>query len=167
MAHNSDAELIAKVRQATAKYLDVKKSKADGYQMVNTMEANMGYHFLNKNIPGFALDKPNLLLSVKHDDSSFQLAGIEWGWPKGKQPKNLPFKNAQWAIHENACHYQDGSKAHKASPKEKPQVLHRFRVLASALIDCSRLGLVSESRGGVQGSQHDSIAVQQELGLSF
>jgi hypothetical protein len=27
MAHNSDAELIAKVRQATAKYLDVKNPR--------------------------------------------------------------------------------------------------------------------------------------------
>lgn len=121
MAHDSDATLIAKVRQATAKYLDVKKARADGYEMISTMEANMGYHFLNKNIQGFALGKPNLLLYVKHDDGSFQLAGVEWGWPKGKQPKTLPFKNVQWRDHGGACHYKDGTETHKASPESCPK----------------------------------------------
>lgn len=122
MAHNSDAALIAKIRQATVKYLDVEKAKADGYMRVSRMAPNMGYHFRNPKIRGFAIDKPNLLLYIKHDDGTFQLAGVEWGWPKGKQPKNLPFENVQWREHENACHYKDGSEARNiASPKSCPK----------------------------------------------
>ncbi|MBT3351428.1 MAG: hypothetical protein HOC91_00490 [Nitrospinaceae bacterium] len=120
-AHKSDATLIAKIRQATAKYLDVKNAKADGYRMASNMVPNMGYHFRNAKIRGFEVDKPNLLLYIKHDDGSFQLAGVEWGWPKGKQPKSLPFKNAQWRDHGAACHYKDGTETHKASPKSCPK----------------------------------------------
>ncbi len=121
-AHPSDAKLIAAIRQATAKYLDVEKAKADGYKRVSRMAPNMGYHFINSKIRGFAIDKPNLLLYIKHDDGTFQLAGVEWGWPKGKQPKELPFKNIQWREHGAACHYRDGTEAEDvASPKNCPK----------------------------------------------
>jgi hypothetical protein len=78
-AHSSDAKLIAAIRQATAKYLDVEKAKADGYRMTTRMIPNMGYHFINPKLRGFAIGKPNLLLYIKHDDGSFRLAGVEWG----------------------------------------------------------------------------------------
>jgi hypothetical protein len=122
MAHPSDTKLIAAVRQATAKYLDVEKAKADGCRRMSNMVPNMGYHFLDAKIRGFALGKPNLLLYIKHNDGSFQLAGVEWGWPKGKQPENLPFKNIQWRDHGAACHYRGGSEVHDvASPKKCPK----------------------------------------------
>ena len=115
------AQLIAKVRKATMKYRDVEKAKADGYIKVSRMVPNMGYHFRNLKIRGFDLGKPNLLLYVKHDVGNFELVGVEWGWPKGKQPKKVPFPNAQWREHKAACHYRDGTETHMASPKDCPK----------------------------------------------
>ena len=114
------AKLVAKIRRATAKYLDVKKAEANGYIRVSGMAPNMGYHFRNSKIRGFDVEKPNLLLYIKQD-GKFVLAGVEWGWPKGKQPKSVPFPNTQWKDHEAACHYKDGSEAHSASPKSCPK----------------------------------------------
>lgn len=77
------AKLVARIRKATAKYLDVEKAEADGYIRISGMVPNMGYHFRNPKIRGFDLEKPNLLLYIKQD-GKFKLAGVEWGWPKGK-----------------------------------------------------------------------------------
>jgi hypothetical protein len=51
------------VRQATAKYAtNLAKAKADGYQIITKMMPGMGFHYLNPNIPGFSLRKPQILV---------------------------------------------------------------------------------------------------------
>jgi len=41
--------VLAAVRQATAKYLDIEKARADGYVQISGMEADHGVHFMNVN----------------------------------------------------------------------------------------------------------------------
>lgn len=115
------ARQLAAIRKATAKYLDVNQARADGYKMVSAMVPNMGYHFRNPTIRGFAIDKPNLLLYVKNDEGRFELVAVEWAFPVGKRPKRVPFQNPQWAVHGAACHFRDGSEIQMNSPKGCPK----------------------------------------------
>jgi len=105
------AAQIAAIRAATAKYLDVEKAKADGYAQISLMVPNMGHHFLNKDIKGLELERPHILLYVKTKAESWQLVGVEYGWPKGNQPPDdqVPFRKPQWSVHEAACHFKDAN----------------------------------------------------------
>lgn len=116
------AAQIAAIRAATAKYHDVEKAKADGYQQVSLMVPNMGHHFLNKDIKGFDLEKPHILLYVKSKDERWQLVGVEWGFPKGSRPPKgqIPFKKPQWSVHKAACHFKDASEIFMADKDKCP-----------------------------------------------
>ncbi len=105
------AAQIAAIRAATAKYQDIEKAKADGYIQVSQMMPNMGYHFRNPDLTSMDLDKPHLLLYVQNKDGSWQLVGVEYAYPKGKRPlaAQVPFKKAQWGVHEATCHFKDAS----------------------------------------------------------
>lgn len=105
------AAQIAAIRAATAKYLDVEKAKADGYVQVSQMVPNMGYHFRNAEIRGMDINKPHILLYVMDENASWQLVAVEYGYPKGSRPPDdqVPFRKAQWSVHEAACHYKDAS----------------------------------------------------------
>ena len=37
--------LLAEIRQATARYLDVERARADGFVQISGMEPRHGYHF--------------------------------------------------------------------------------------------------------------------------
>ena len=41
--------VLAAVRQATARYLDIEQARADGYVQISGMEADHGVHFMNVN----------------------------------------------------------------------------------------------------------------------
>ena len=105
------AAQIAAIRAVTAKYHDVEKAKADGYQQVSLMVPNMGHHFRNQDVKGFELERPHILLYVKAKDDAWQLVGVEWGFPKGSRPPDdqIPFKKPQWSVHKAACHFKDYS----------------------------------------------------------
>jgi len=98
---------LAQARVATARYaMDLARAKADGYSIITPMIPNMGYHFLNPKIEGFDITKPPILVYVRKGED-WQLAAIEWVWPK--KPAAAPLKGATYGSFGAACHYKDGS----------------------------------------------------------
>ena len=54
---------LAAARAATAKYAgDLPRARADGYRIITRMIPNMGYHFMNPNVQGFDVRKPQILV---------------------------------------------------------------------------------------------------------
>src|SRR5216684_550569 len=47
--NSGPASVLAAVREATAKYLDVDRARADGFVQISGMEARHGIHFMNVN----------------------------------------------------------------------------------------------------------------------
>jgi hypothetical protein len=116
------------VRQATAKYAtNLAKAKADGYQIITKMMPGMGFHYLNPNIPGFSLRKPQILV-YEHIGTGWQLGAVEWIFPK--QPKNAPFPFGTFGSFPAACHYKDGTfvvdENAKTCPKTAPKTGAKF-----------------------------------------
>ncbi len=98
---------LSLARIATAKYAtDLERAKADGYTIITPMIPNMGYHFLNPKVEGFDVTKPPILVYV-HRGNVWQLAAIEWVWPK--KPATSPLSGARYGSFGAACHYKDGS----------------------------------------------------------
>jgi hypothetical protein len=106
--------IVAEVRQATAKYLDIERARADGFVQLSGMEPRHGYHFarvdagavLGSALGGGQLDlaHPPMLLYVERD-GAWQLAGVEYALPS--RPAADPFPGAVWHRHEASCHYRD------------------------------------------------------------
>jgi hypothetical protein len=106
------AGLIAEVRRATARYLDVARARADGFVQVTGMEPEHGYHFVNARTQALAaaagavdLAAPPMLLYVERD-GVWQLVGVEYALPA--VPATSPFPAEAWSRHEASCHYRDG-----------------------------------------------------------
>jgi hypothetical protein len=119
---------LAEARLATAKYAtDLGKAKADGYQIITMMMPNMGYHFLNPNISGFNIRKPQILV-YEHHGKTWQLGALEWVFTK--MPKTPPLQNATFGLFPAACHYKDGTfiahKNAKTCPKKAPRTGAKF-----------------------------------------
>ena len=110
-----NAAYVKTIRAATWKYHDVEVAKKDGYVQMSGHVDNMGMHFSNLSIREFDLRRPNVLLYVK-DGNRLRLVGVEWGFPNPNELKKAPFKGAETAVHEAACHYGDGSEIHLPSP---------------------------------------------------
>ena len=127
-----NAQQLAIIRAATAKYLDVEKAKADGYVQVSIFVPGSGYHFRNAGITGLDLEKPHILLYMKDGKGAWQLVGTEYGFPKGKEPPDsqVPFKGFEWDLHQAACHYKDANEIFEPNkdkcPKTHPQTGTEF-----------------------------------------
>jgi len=115
-AHSSTSVdgILAEVRQATARYLDVERARADGFVQISGMEPRHGYHFarvdagaaIGTALAGGKLDlaRPPMLLYVERQ-GVWQLAGVEYALPT--RPATNPFPGAEWHEHEASCHYRD------------------------------------------------------------
>jgi hypothetical protein len=117
------AALIAEVRRATARYLDVARAREDGYVQVTGMEPEHGYHFVNARIQALAaavgtvdLARPPMLMYVERD-GAWQLVGVEYALPA---PATAPFPSDAWDRHEASCHYRDGREVPAPSAPECP-----------------------------------------------
>jgi hypothetical protein len=98
---------LASARAATAKYAtNLAKAKSDGYMIITKMMPNMGIHYLNPNISGFNVRKPQILV-YEHTKTGFQLGALEWVFTK--MPKSPPLPNATFGSFPAACHYADGT----------------------------------------------------------
>lgn len=107
-------EILAEVRQATARYLDIERARADGFVQLSGMEPRHGYHFARVDagslimaaLGGGQLDlaRPPMLLYVERA-GVWQLAGVEYALPA--RPSANPFPGAEWHQHEASCHYRD------------------------------------------------------------
>jgi hypothetical protein len=122
------AKDIQIARQATAKYAtSLAKAKADGYQIITKMMPGMGFHYLNPNIAGFDLRKPQILV-YEHLGNGWQLGALEWIFTK--MPKNPPLPFATFGSFPAACHYKDGTfvvdENAKTCPKKAPKTGAKF-----------------------------------------
>jgi hypothetical protein len=116
--------VVAEVRRATARYLDIANARADGYVQVSGMEARHGYHFVQPTAQARALatgsldlSQPPVLLYVERD-GVWQLAGVEYALPA--VPSSSPVPASAWHRHEASCHYRDFREIAAASARECP-----------------------------------------------
>jgi hypothetical protein len=108
-------EVVARVREATARYLDIAHARADGYVQTSAMEPRHGYHLANLGLLALGaagqlvdsrpdLARPAILLYVERG-GNWQLVGVEYA-AFGKVAGD-PFPGARWHQHEASCHYRD------------------------------------------------------------
>jgi hypothetical protein len=108
-------EIVAEVRAATARYLDIARAREDGYVQTSAMEPRHGYHFTRLGLltlgaaeqllaGGPDLARPAILLYVERD-GVWQLVGVEYA--ALGEPSGSPFPGAGWHRHEASCHYRD------------------------------------------------------------
>lgn len=116
--------VVAEVRHATARYLDIANARADGYVQASGMEARHGYHFVQPSAQARALAtgtlelaSPPLLLYVERD-GVWQLAGVEYALPS--VPASSPLPVSAWHRHEASCHYRDFREIAAAGSRECP-----------------------------------------------
>ncbi len=116
--------VVAEVRRATARYLDIATARADGYVQASGMEARHGYHFVQPTAQARALAtgaldlaRPPVLLYVERD-AVWQLAGVEYALPS--VPATSPLPASAWHTHEASCHYRDFREIAAASARQCP-----------------------------------------------
>jgi hypothetical protein len=116
--------VVAEVRRATARYLDIANARADGYVQASGMEARHGYHFVQPTAQARALAtgtldlaQPPVLLYVERD-GVWQLVGVEYALPS--VPAASPLPASAWHRHEASCHYRDFREIAAASARECP-----------------------------------------------
>lgn len=116
--------VVADVRRATARYLDIANARADGYVQASGMEARHGYHFVHPTAQARALATgtldlaaPPVLLYVERE-GVWQLAGVEYALPS--VPASSPLPAAAWHRHEASCHYRDFREIAAGTPRDCP-----------------------------------------------
>jgi hypothetical protein len=107
------AQVVDELRQAIAKYQDVRVAEADGYKMFAPQIKNQPqYHFtrgLNaiRNQWGFDPARPTSLLYKKDAQGQFHLIGAMYTASKGTSEdeldKRVPLSVARWHRHVNWC----------------------------------------------------------------
>ena len=105
--------IVSDLRQAVAKYQDVKVAEADGYEMFAPQIKNQPqYHFTKKwnairNQFGFDPARPTSLLYKKDTQGRFHLVGAMYTASKGTSEDALndrvPLSVAHWHRHINWC----------------------------------------------------------------
>jgi hypothetical protein len=101
------ARKLARARVATAPFaFDLAKAKKQGYKQITPVMKNMGLHYLNPDITGFSVTKPQILVYSRRG-GKYQLGALEWVFPK--KPKTAPLKGATYGSFPAACHYDDGT----------------------------------------------------------
>ena len=89
------AETIAQLRTAktaTQKYRNVEAAKADGYEDINVVQENMGFHLLKANLLDTIFDpaKPEILVYNKQHDGTIDLVAVEYAVPIPLTPNKAP-----------------------------------------------------------------------------
>ena len=107
------AYVVNELRQAIAKYRDVKVAEADGYKMFAPQIKNQPqYHFTKgwnaiRNQWGFDPARPTSLLYNKNDRGEFELIGAMYTASKRTSEEDLnervPLSVAHWHRHVNWC----------------------------------------------------------------
>lgn len=74
---------LQQARAATARYRDLKNALKDGYEDINVVSQNMGYHFMKMaNVDDkFDYKNPEILVYNKMDNGSMQLVAVEYAVP--------------------------------------------------------------------------------------
>jgi hypothetical protein len=122
------SKLIAEVRLATRRYLDVEQAKADGYVQISGNVPLEGYHFSNAGITRFDYARPSTLLYIQ-SAGQWQLGGLEYALP-GNRPAESPFPGVAWELHPAMCRYADWqefpARSREACPRAHPATKSPF-----------------------------------------
>ena len=83
---------LLQARAATEKYLDFDKAMKDGYEDIDVVVPNMGYHFMKSKFvnPTFDVSKPEILVYNKRLDGRFVLVAVEYAVPISVTPDKAP-----------------------------------------------------------------------------
>ncbi len=109
---------LAEMRLATAKFATSLQAAEDaGYEIITQMIPNMGFHYMNPNITGFDVRKPQILV-YEHHGSTYQLGALEWVF--ASMPQTPPLQNATFGFFPAACHYKDGTFILEEDPNNCP-----------------------------------------------
>lgn len=89
------AETIVQLKAAktaTEKYRSIDAAKADGYEDINVVQQNMGFHMLKSALLDtiFNPATPELLVYNKQHDGSIQLVAVEYAVPIPLTPNKAP-----------------------------------------------------------------------------
>lgn len=86
------AQQLFEARTASAKYQDINQAFKDGYEDINVVLPNMGYHFMKSRFVDSVFDakKPELLVYNKRADGSFELGAVEYAVPISITPNAPP-----------------------------------------------------------------------------
>lgn len=74
---------LQRARAATAKYKNFDNALRDGYENINVVLPNMGYHYMNPDLLDATVDPryPEILVYNKRADGSFYLSAVEYAVP--------------------------------------------------------------------------------------
>lgn len=124
------SKLVAEIRTATQRYLDVEQAKADGYVQVSGNMPLVGYHFYNAGIARFDYAHPSSLLYI-HADGQWQLVGLEYAVPR-ERPAESPFPGVSWERHLAMCRYRDWQEFPARSAEGCPRIHPETKSLFAA-----------------------------------
>jgi hypothetical protein len=106
------AKVASELRDAIAKYKDVRVAEADGYKLFAPRLPQKVYHFTNtwrsmKEAFRFDPAQPSSLLYERTPGGEFELVGAMYHAPKRLSPEKLdervPLSMARWHAHTNFC----------------------------------------------------------------
>jgi hypothetical protein len=101
-------ETVSELQQAkiaTAKYNNFDNAINDGYQDINVIVPEMGYHYLkmdNLNAT-FEYDKPEILVYNREENGRMKLVALEYAVPislSSNAPAGFTGNNDQWSIYQ-------------------------------------------------------------------
>ncbi len=99
--------VINELRQAIAKYQDVKLAEADGYKMFAPQIKNQPQYHFTKGLNAIDPARPTSLLYTKDAQGQFHLIGAMYTASKGTSEEDLndrvPLSVARWHRHVNWC----------------------------------------------------------------
>ncbi len=112
---------LAAVRKATAKYHDVSRAVADGYEQLSGHVPGMGAHFVNFGLmeTPFDLTEPEILLYSLTEGNKPKLVAVEYV-VAGPEPGDLAGDFDVWVLHLASCHYEDEFEVEETSPLACP-----------------------------------------------
>jgi len=74
---------LQQARAATARYQNINNAIKDGYEDINVVAPNMGYHFMKESLVDnkFDIRNPEILVYNKNMDGDFYLVAVEYAVP--------------------------------------------------------------------------------------
>jgi hypothetical protein len=78
---------LQQARAATAKYKSLSKAIEDGYQDINVIAPNMGYHYMKPSLVdgNFDYSQPEILVYNKGENNEYNLVAVEYAVPLNLQ----------------------------------------------------------------------------------
>jgi len=96
---------LARAKQATARYRDVRNALADGYADINVVIPNMGRHFLKSALMDatFEVERPEILVYAPDQHDTLQLVALEYAVPESlstNAPEGFEGSADHWYVNQ-------------------------------------------------------------------